>query len=233
MFGLTKTCRKAYLETLYMIYEENKFIFSGWLRLDTFQKAYLKEKRFMKDNAPQLRHINIINPDCLVVTKLTTSLACLTDGVRILEIGQLYLSLPWGSELRKNRFLAEMLQLRGLELKTDLSLEWRKWLRIPTDLTAAMTVLTEIVAQPKTGQYPLPVMRKEKRKAVDDVLRRAEKERLLLEGRNALEEEEKKKKLEKLLDSDSLDGASIMMDGIDLGEDALDRVSLDGISSSL
>lgn len=55
--GLTMTCRKAYIETIRIVYEKNVLSIDKLQDLEDFRERYKNTKLFFHGNPPQFRHL--------------------------------------------------------------------------------------------------------------------------------------------------------------------------------
>lgn len=165
IFGIVTSCRRIYIEALYIVYEENAFCFSTWILFDDFRRSFMEKKTLCKSSSPQIRHLQVRT--VWITHHLSFgSLAALLDGVQKLDMDPTSLILFWEDEEMKINMAEEFLQLRGLTVKNELSMEARRRFRIRLAMTSLMAALKEVMEQPKTSQSPLLLTQAEKAEAL-------------------------------------------------------------------
>lgn len=175
--GLIWSCRKAYLETLYWIYEGNTFQFSDWESLARFQLFHRQSNGILsKREFPRIRHLEI-DTDSFFIKESFKSVAQLVEGVQTLEINLRKETKPECEKEERTELALELLQLRGIEFKYSpyYSEEWN----------ALLEALKEIVEQPRTSKSPLLLTENERVEAMNDLME--SQKRILEEESDKLE----------------------------------------------
>lgn len=143
LLSLTKSCRKAYLETINIFYEENAFIFFDFEDIVAFDNNLQKMPINTRGgDRLKIRHLRVSHP--WLSESCPDNLHVLLDGLRILELGWnhfLWADLDGNAPCKLIRILV---QVRGVELRFS-EVEEKPLLK---DLRAA---LKEIMGQPKSA----------------------------------------------------------------------------------
>lgn len=111
VLGLTKTCRKAYLETIDLFYEENVFICDHLSDFEKFRKLHNRPKLLMENENPQIRHVQLRS----VGSPLTDTHSF--DGVQLLELDAWRVRGSWTENDVEFNAIRELIQLSGTEFR--------------------------------------------------------------------------------------------------------------------
>ncbi|KAL9624737.1 MAG: hypothetical protein Q9160_001091 [Pyrenula sp. 1 TL-2023] len=116
LLSLTKSCRKAYLETIRIFYEENTFHFDKFQDVAAFYRWFqdLQAKTKGGDNSVKISHLRVSQAWS---QSLPHDLPVLLDGLRTLELGwKDFWLMNLGKHFRAPT-ICDLVQLKGVELR--------------------------------------------------------------------------------------------------------------------
>lgn len=111
LLGLVKSRRKAYIEAIHIVYEQNTFAFMGVDSLTDFRLSYATPKILVGPNPPRIRRLKFVCTSIYFVSELDMN--SVLDGVQVLDLDLYRLAVYQDCNLEDYKCLIDMLKRYG------------------------------------------------------------------------------------------------------------------------
>lgn len=168
LFGLVKSCRHAYVETLRIIYEENTFEFADFTCFLAFQRANPTAKAFIEEPAPQIQRLKLLNATINTHSWFETDIRLL-EGLRAVDVKfPVHRDEPYTCRPSRREFMRIFVYLCGVDLKYRVRIRADPdgqdvQGRMDEEFEAMLAALKEMIGQPKTECRPLRLLKPSER----------------------------------------------------------------------
>lgn len=165
ILSLTKSCRRIYLETVNVIYEQNFFAFNDVRDFEGFRTMYAGKAKACTGPCgltPQIRHLKL--DSCAHYDLLAWDIGCIASSMSGVKV----LHLPWDAlchwdakQLEDN--IRELVQVKGIHLSFRIGNFGNPE---GEEVDALRTAWKELIVQPKTGDEPARRTERERKEAL-------------------------------------------------------------------